>query len=142
MSRGLTDAEYTAQEERITRIAERWIPLLGLAEWEVKLDGDATGEMAAFYGESAGDTVIALMDCDCSWEYMRVTIRVNMIAAQETEDTELEEALVHELCHALVCELRPFELDSASHPHLRHEERVVTMLAKAFVRVRQNGVIR
>jgi hypothetical protein len=73
------------------------------------------------------DRNLAVMRIWSQWQYLTATIAVNVPAVARMTDDELERAVLHELCHALVNEMRTDGLD------LAHEERVVTTLAAAFM---------
>lgn len=76
------------------------------------------------------------MEVVSDWKRLDATIRVNAYAVEEMDDATLEECVVHELCHVLVSEMRvPYWADAPAaimQAQFDHEERVVTMLTKAF----------
>jgi predicted SprT family Zn-dependent metalloprotease len=59
------------------------------------------------------------------WEYLEAYLEVNTPAIAELSDIELEVAIVHELCHILVNEMRE--------GGIKHEERVCSRLSQAFL---------
>ena len=73
---------------------------------------------------------VAVMRVWADWRYMTYTIDVNLKAVKRLDDEALERAVVHELVHVLVHEMREND------PDVKHEERVVTQLTKAFFWVR------
>jgi len=75
---------------------------------------------------------VAVFRVWADWRYLSASIAVNVKAVARLDDDELERAVVHELIHVLVNEMRE--------PGIDHEERVVTMLSKAFFWTRANAV--
>lgn len=134
----MNDAEYEEQKDRIKAIYDRWDQVLGLRWWTVKqvwvrdLDG--------FQSESNGHTsFIVHARTTASWPYMTATISFNLVDMANLDDKDAERVVVHELCHILVNEMRYDETVSGlAHGEngRMHEERVVTTLAQAFLRVR------
>jgi Zn-dependent protease with chaperone function len=66
-----------------------------------------------------------------NWEYLDATIYFNMRQVRRMTKDELEEIIVHEMTHALVNEMRDWTI--------KNEERVVTTIAWAFLKVRRQG---
>ena len=64
------------------------------------------------------------------WEYLWATIDVNLTACSELTDDELEQALLHELAHVLLAEIR----DRRGQHHF---ERTCTRLAQVFKWIRE-----
>lgn len=110
---------FKAQTKRVQGILDKWVQPLGL-KWFV-LD-------ILYYDEGdefpAGSTVVARTFAD--WRYRTAQIRVNVPLVAEQEDARLEHAMLHELMHILVQEMRANPGDGD------HEERVVDGLASAF----------
>lgn len=71
-----------------------------------------------------GDNVVVARSI-CDWRYATCTLQINEPELLEMNKRDAEFVIVHELCHALVNEMREEGID--------HEERVVTGLAKAFL---------
>lgn len=59
------------------------------------------------------------------WPYRKATINFWFNATTDLDDEDLEEVVVHELCHILVNQMRE--------KGIVHEEAVVTALSKAFI---------
>ena len=76
------------------------------------------------------------MRCRAKWQYMLMTIGLNVPGCVALTDDQLEESLRHEMIHGLVNELRAEDPTPEQH---NHEERVVTALSNAFAWVRQSG---
>lgn len=118
---------YKRTRNRARRYFEQWTYLLGLRWWDVQVrwyDNERD-----FRKASGATTDNVAMRISADWRYVAATIWVNVPAIAELSDEELERSIVHELCHVLVSEMH----ESGE----GHEERVVTMLSKAFMWVRE-----
>lgn len=122
MKRSTRTAKQT--KSLIRRYSRKWIPILGLQNWDIK----ALYMEAQTTSEHAGMEVIA--DTTAAWETLQATIMVYLPVAKALKRSELEISIVHELMHILLNEMREFE-------DLKHEERVCELLAKAFLKKRQ-----
>lgn len=121
----MRDAEYDAQRERVKVIIDRWYASLGLKWWRTDFNW--------YDGPIPDAHEDAIMTCEADWRYMHATIRICVPKVAEIEDDAyLEYCMIHEFCHILVCEMR----ERCDDCQRGHEERVVTMLAKAFQWVR------
>jgi hypothetical protein len=119
------------QRKRVQRFLELWTDPLGLGSWHTTV---TFYREETRYRETTGASVNGVMRCDCSWQYEQCHVDVNLERVRAMDDATLEYAVVHELCHALVHEMRWFDKGA------EHEERVVTHLAKAFRWVRNASV--
>lgn len=109
---------------------------LGLRWWKIDIEHY---RLAADFAHATGNSEEALACAKVAWQYSNACISFNYekIWRQELNDEELERMVRHELCHCLVHEMRewcqteslPFEAQTAA---MKHEERVVTHLEKAF----------
>lgn len=136
---GISDAEYDEIQERVDRTVRAWTHRLGLRWWWIKvvIDTDAASfEHSSDERDSAAFRTTTNMEVVSDWQRMTATIRVNAYAVLEVDDAELEEWIVHELCHVLVSEMRTPAWSEPTAQEIMaqmdHEERVVTMLTKAF----------
>lgn len=102
----------------------KWIPRLGLAWWDLTIVyyDDPQEIINRFRIIESGEMVPATVTAQ--WMYADAKISVNLPAFEYIDDADIERVIVHELCHILVNEMREGEL--------HHEERVVTVLTKAF----------
>ena len=66
--------------------------------------------------------------CESSWRYMESTITFNLKNLQTFSEKEIEAVVVHEFMHVFLNEMRAKGID--------HEERVASMLQKAFMWVK------
>lgn len=103
-----------------------WIRHLGLKSWDINMffvnDIDVEAEDAV--ASAAGFQ---------RWEYMKADLYFSKKELIESSKEEIEENIVHELSHVLVGEMREKK------DMVKHEERVVTSLTKAFLWVRDGG---
>lgn len=117
------DAHYRRDRDRLRKLFREWTLHLGLRYWKC----DVVYRRVPFPRDKRlpeGQNVFA--QCSCSWFYQTLTVEVCTLDVSDMDDDELEYAMVHELCHALVNEMREQDDDGL------HEERVVTSLARAF----------
>jgi hypothetical protein len=111
---------FKRHRKRVQKLLDSWILVLGLAWYHIEViyyDNDRT------FRKENGDNII--MRAWVDWRYMTIIIAVNVPSVKGLSNEKLEHIVVHELCHALVNEMRETGID--------HEERVVTMLTKAFL---------
>ncbi len=114
------------QIDRCTPIFDEWLYKLGLKWWEIKITYYRKEKQ--FKKDNGVD--VAIMRCWVKWEYFTFNVDVNLSSVRCMDDDDLEYAIVHELCHAMVNEMNEDDPDG------KHEERTVTMLTKAFIWVR------
>lgn len=137
----MTDQQAEEQKERLRLLADFWLKQLGLNYWLVNLEYfDDTGDFANAAGSTHShprfgvERIVARTFV--SWEYMEATIQFCLLECANFNDDELETMFVHECCHILVNEMRYVTDCECENFNVRHEERVVTQLAKAFIWVR------
>ncbi len=128
----MTDAEYAEQKARVEALVERWLGTLGLRWWRTEIVycrkwiTDDQGEPDL---DSHARTRV-------HWQYLDAEMQWNMPRLHELSDEQLELIFVHECMHILVNEMRDDKADELP----KHEERVATLLAKAFLWVREAQV--
>jgi hypothetical protein len=111
---------YKRQQKRVRRFLDPWLTVLGLKWFTVNcLWYDREKEFRK------GGKGVAVFRIWADWRYMTADLSVNVPAVARLDDQELERAVVHELVHILVNEMRAQGID--------HEERVATMLTQAFL---------
>jgi hypothetical protein len=122
----VTDAEYEAQKARVRAAIARWDQPLGLRWWKMRY------EYAREHDNPGCDEVSRrVARCWTSWQYLEATIRFYLPALVDLDDAEVEQTVVHEMCHVLLNEMRELRHDAEN--WLQHEERTATVLAKAFL---------
>ena len=119
----MTDADYEATRQRITALAVKWLGMLGLKWWNI----DTVYDRASTDFE---DGCVARVSC--RWEYAHASMLWNMPLAFQQTDDELERIFVHECMHIFLHETRA-GTNCECPWDIRHEERVATMLQKAFL---------
>jgi len=121
---------FKKQRARVRRYFTWWIPRLALGAWSIDVLYQRRRDYRQEHDASANSAMTTYVD----WRYLDAAIYVNVSRVHGMSDTELERAVVHELCHLMVNELRQAcGRDDAND----HEERVVSHLAKAFQWVRK-----
>lgn len=118
-------------EEKLTQIEgyiQTWAPLLELDHWKLVLDVDYDDHRHDDDGHEA-----AVLSIHSDWRYRHAAIVVYAQVLEGEDPEDLEEYVVHELCHAVLCELR--DQKKSAWPHA--EERTATILARSFVRTRR-----
>lgn len=101
-----------------------WGYRLGLRWWNIDLVFyDDPNSILQNFGTGGDQTVLAVTYV--SWQYGTAKMLFNVPAFSKLDKHEIERAVLHELCHVLVNEMREGEI--------HHEERVVTCLQKAFM---------
>jgi len=141
----MNDAEFLALKDEIFKHANWWIEWLGLSHWEWVL---------RYERERCRDddeNTRANADIHAEPDRMMLTIQFYMPSIADTlaelgttpdqRDRHLERIIVHELCHALVAELRPagFDCERPWGEWIFHEERAVAQLTLAFMWIADNG---
>jgi hypothetical protein len=126
----VNDAEYTRQCERVKAVLDAWQETLGLSAWRINLDMHRESKPTDKPADSAYATIL---DVEADWRYMHANMNAYAPEVLGAADRLLEEQVIHELCHIFLCELSVNDDDGV---HRAHEERVATMLARAFQWVR------
>lgn len=137
----MTDKEFVLVKRRIKSLLDEWAfgtksqgpRMTALKEWVITVkfsrepfdtrDGNVAG--AHIYSH---------------WHYKQAEIEFNCLELYRLGLLELELIIIHELCHALVNEMREW---AGSEPEtealMRHEERVVSELSVAFLQTKYWG---
>ena len=119
------------RRKRIQAALDKWLKPLGLLWWEVTVEyyNDPDEVIRMFHRDDEETVVAARIYSD--WRYGTIRLLINLPAFKGRDSEETERIIVHELCHALVSEMQTGGMD--------HEERVVSILTKAFFWVRGAG---
>lgn len=113
---------------------KKWLKPLGLLWWHINIHFyDDPNEVLRIFGDR-GENRACFAITTVDWQYGTATIEFNLLAAEGMQPDHIEEAVVHELCHILVNEMREGEI--------HHEERVVTSLQRAFFWVLEDRNLR
>jgi hypothetical protein len=108
-------------KQLIQKYMTYWVKTTGLGYWDIK----------CLYSEAVeeGRTCDVLLgEASATWQYQMATITFYPKSMTEMSEDEIERLVVHELMHVFLNEMREEGID--------HEERVATMLAKAFLWVK------
>lgn len=133
----MTDSEHAAQIARIEHFSDKWLKPLGLLSW---------WRLHFCYDRAVFDTSEHSIGCvaftKVSWEYLEATITFALPGVEKLNDEELEYVFVHECMHILVAEMRDLlQHNGTSEVMLiKHEERVCTTLALAFIWTKESSV--
>lgn len=136
----MNDKERASQRKRLRTVRDRWHHYLGLQPWEITYvytDGDFEVD-----GTPAPGT---LATTQVQGKYLRATIDWNLRGVEKTSDSDLEFALVHELMHVMVNDLRRYRSGETERDALLDgverfdEERTCTALARAFINTRDRA---
>lgn len=129
----LSEREAAKQAKRLTKLANKWVDLIGLKQWEISFSiSDETLTLGHGSDESEQAAV-----CWSLWQYLEAGITFSGPFLLQADDDELEAVFLHELMHLHLSELRPPEDDDDD--HVRHEERVTTLLSRAVRDVYRHG---
>ena len=126
----MDDWHYRNQVTRIKHLTSFWSKKMGLSNITLRYVYDRTG---ASFDAALGTPA----SCGTDWRYEFATITFNMPSVKGLSNKELEQTVVHEFCHIYLDEVtRGADGLACTGELLAHEERVVTQLAKAFIRVK------
>lgn len=124
----MTDKEFDDLKAGIQVHVDRWAARFGLSTWDLKAEYERDGDEFSPSRRDGPVRTETLAHTVTNWPYMQATVTFNCKALSALSHADVEAAVVHELSHVLVAELRE-EVDD----WLKHEERVVTMLTRAFL---------
>ena len=127
----MTDKEFAHHKKRIKDLLDIWCFRLGLRWWHIVAEyARDSSEYAAMGSEVDGSTARTRV----MWEYLSATVSFDVSLIAEHNDEQLEYIVLHELSHILVAEMRDcMRCDCGGDKFdIKHEERVVTMIGKAF----------
>lgn len=114
---------------------------MGLDWWTLKFIWDRDDKCDIDSAASGGGQCLA--HTKVFWQYIRAELTFHLPSVAEENDKHLESAVIHELTHILVNEMRWVDAHTSEgddlHHNIDHEERVVTTLTQAFEWVRSEG---
>lgn len=122
----MIDSDAALQQSRIEMFLDKWLPLVGLGDWDMY---HVFNRDNVVHGADGSLTQAAVTP---QWPYMEARFEWNLTMIAQNDDDSLEEVVIHELCHCLVDETAGGG---------DNEEHAVTMLARAFCRTDRQGVI-
>lgn len=130
----MTDKEFKKLHDKIRKIAEDWMQVLGLMWWNVTLEyvRDPRGMPSR-----QGNDNYCLGEAHAYWQYLEATVKFNMPDLMDKPDEELEKIVLHELVHILVWETREWAPETVTAERnemgMKAEDRVVSTLTNAFL---------
>ena len=127
----MTDKEFRDLQGAIKVHVERWVARFGLGTWKLHVRCERDSDEFSPPRHDGGVRNYTSARTSTNWQYMEATLSFNMPQLFDQNQEEVEEIVIHELTHVLVAELR-----ETSDDWLNHEERVVTMLTRAFQKTR------
>lgn len=131
----MKDKEFRDLQAGIQVHVDRWAARFGLSTWNLKAEYERDGDEFTPARQEGTVRTETLANTVTNWPYMQATITFNCKALFDRDEAVVEAAVVHELSHILVAELR-----DVSDDFLKHEERAVTMLARAFLATRDDAL--
>lgn len=131
------DKDFKTQRRRVQALLDKWLQPLGLLWWKI----DVTWDKATICDDKGPDREHCLAHVHVQWEYLQAAITFHLFKILDENDENLERIVVHELCHILVKEMRApiAPSDEVNDEWRKHEERVVSALASAFLWTRRDG---
>jgi hypothetical protein len=125
----VNDAEAEAQKDRVRALWDRWGDPLGLVLWSIRFAWDRT----AAKDDERGSNWRKHFQVSADWRYLDALVTAYLPNLEPLDDAMLEQSFLHECMHIFLNELRgtSFTKDFGA-----REERVATVLAKAFQGVR------
>lgn len=121
---------HTKRTKEIMNVIKKcvtfWAPIMGLDKWS------SLNITFSYENHDRGKGILA--ETNSLWHYLRADIVFYLpaIITSNFTDQEIENVVVHELCHCLLDEMGLEDEDIRS-KQMIHEERVVTTLAMAFL---------
>lgn len=104
----MTDKEFNALKRKVTKIADEWRDILDLRGHRLNYKFEREYHQERF----------TVADCSPLWQYKSHTIRFYMPSIAEcANNDELEEDILHELCHILIAPAAGN--DAPADPHAR-----------------------
>ena len=131
----MTDKQFRDIKAGIQVHFDRWAARFGLSTWNLEALYERDGDVFTPARQESTVRTDTLATTVTNWPYMQATITFNCKALFGREHAVVEAAVIHELAHVLVAELR-----DVSDDFLKHEERTVTMLARAFLTTRNDAL--
>lgn len=128
----MTDKEYKAEVKRVKDILDKWRDILGLHKDRFSF---------SWVRESNRQEPNAVADVTASWEYRNHHVNVYLPESQKLDKQELEECLVHELCHVLLSPLWD-STEGKSQAEIEKNEYATTSVAYAILWAYEAGQLK
>lgn len=129
----MTDLQASKEQSRIRFFIKKWAKILRLADWSIRVQYTRD---AVCVDDGTGYEIGAKVTT--SWQYKMMNLEFNLQSTINASISEVEKIVVHELCHAVVNEMREWcgenrSADEGSESAIAHEERVVTELTNILI---------
>lgn len=126
----LTERQIEIQKKRITKLADKWLGILGLRHWRIyfvfeKEKEDRNTRYNPGELKIVGDEWDIVMCTQVDPYYLEAHITVYLPTIKDFDDDEVEESFLHECCHIMVALISRNKKE-------KEEELVVTSLARAI----------
>ena len=125
----MTDKEVRAERKRTKDILTKWRGILGLHTDRFHYE---------FHRLPHPDNSAVTAEVKASWQYRNHYVDVYLSQTSRLDDSELEECLVHELCHVLLSPLWDSQEDKTV-AEIEKNEYTTTSLAYAILWAYQAG---
>lgn len=125
----MTDKDVKAERKRTKAVLTKWRDILGLHKDRFHYE---------FHRMPCAEDSRAVADITASWEYRNHYVNTYLPQSIGLDDTELEECLVHELCHVLLSPLWDNE-EEHTKAEIQKNEYATTSLAFAILWAYQAG---
>lgn len=140
------EREIEQMRKKIVACFAKWKWTLGLSLWEIKIEWTSSDQIPmpdAMTGHYAG-VLAPQMSISPFPEYLLALVSVDPLTLIGCSDRELDEAVAHELVHAVLSEARIGDDDDQYNAkedalHVRLEEKITTMLSRALVLAQDSG---
>lgn len=126
----MTDKEYNHQKKRVGKFLTKWQAPMGLRWWDIQVVCDRR--------YCSKPSVAAETDMNL-WKYRTATITFYLPKIAESSDTEVENVVVHELCHVLLSPISVNMVDLNEDYQQQVMEFNTELVAQAFGWVYQAG---
>jgi predicted metallopeptidase len=118
----LTEKDLTKYKRTVERVLNKWVKLLGLDRCTLTIEFSDESKTS-----EEGMSVIA--ETSASWQYNAAYIIFYLANFNKVKPDRIEMAIIHELIHILVNEMRNYSASDGT----EHEERVVCSLTDAVL---------
>jgi len=118
----LTDKDLTKYRKLALRFLNKWIKVLGLDRCQLTIDFSDEAKVSE-------DGMHVIAETSASWQYNAALVIFYLANFDKIKPDRLEMAIIHELVHILVNEMRSYTASDG----VCHEERVVCGLTDAIM---------
>lgn len=120
MAKNITASQFSYERQRIQSSVDYW---------QYQMDLDSVKINNLFYKSKSDD----IARVEPTWEYRRATIQWFMRNTIELDQSELDEAVTHELTHIIVAPMADFLPEE----HIKLEEFVVEGLSRIILKIKR-----